>query len=118
MRHQRVQLVLTFCKLSQFQFGSLQCLLSQIGYRFADPSSLKSLCVWPFQTIVRFCEAYYHFYLLLLILILYILLYICEAYYHFYLLLLILILYILLYILPLYYYTTIPITSHKTYNSY
>ena len=57
MKHQRLQLVPTFCKLSQFQFGSLQCLLSQIDYRFAGPSSLMSLCVWPFQTIVRFLRS-------------------------------------------------------------
>ena len=51
-------LVLTFCKFSQFQFGWLQCLLSQIDYKFVGPSSLMSLCVWPFQTTVRCCEAY------------------------------------------------------------
>ena len=105
MRHQRVQLVLTFCKLSQFQFGSLQCLLSQIGYRFVGPISLMSLCVWPFQTIVRFCEADYYGYVYRRSKPLYafanlttITTYFCKAYYHYYLLLLILI----LYILPLY----------------
>ena len=97
MRHQRVQLVLTFCKLSQFQFGSLQCLLSQIGYRFAGPSSLMSLCVWAFQTIVHFCEAYYYGHVYRRSKSLYA--YFCKAYYHYYLLLLIL----MLYILPLYY---------------
>ena len=104
MRHQRVQLVLTFCKLSQFQFGSLQCLLSQIGYRFADPSSLKSLCVWPFQTIVRFCEAYYYGHVYRRSKSLYA--YFCKAYYHYYLLLLLLLIIILILILLLYYYYT------------
>ena len=55
-------LVLTFCKFSQFQFGWLQYLLSQIDYKFVGPSSLMSLCVWPFQTTVRFCEADYYCY--------------------------------------------------------
>ena len=107
MRHQRVQLVLTFCKLSQFQFGSLQCLLSQIGYRFAGPSSLMSLCVWPFQTIVRFCEAYYYGHVYHRSKSLYA--YFCKAYYHYYLLLLI----------TTYYITTITthFTSYSTYYS-
>ena len=50
--------VLTFCKFSQFQFGWLQYLLSQIEYKFLGPSSLMSLCVWPFQTTLPLCEAY------------------------------------------------------------
>ena len=55
--------VLTFCKFSQFQFGWLQYLLSQIEYKFLGPSSLMSLCVWPFQTTVRLCEDDYYYYL-------------------------------------------------------
>ena len=106
MRHQRVQLMLTFCKLSQFQFGPLQCLLRQIGYRCVGPSNLMSLCVWPFQTILRFCEADYYGHVYRRSKSQYtfanlttITTYFCKAYYHYYLLLLILI----LYILPLYY---------------
>ena len=121
MKHQRLQLVPTFCKLSQCQFGSLQCLLSQIAYRFAGPSSLMSLSVWPFQTIVRFCEAYYYGHVYRRSKSLYA--YFCKAYYHYYLLLLLITTHtytttilILLYILPLYYhyYTTITITTHFT----
>ena len=116
MRHQRVQLVLTFCKLSQFQFGSLQCLLRHIGYRCVAPSNLMSLCVWPFQTILRFCEADYYGHVYRCSKSQYtfanlttITSYFCKAYYHYYLLLLILILLLYLYYYIYYHYTTIII---------
>ena len=116
MRHQRVQLMLTFCKLSQFQFGSLQCLLRHIGYRCVAPSNLMSLCVWPFQTILRFCEADYYAHVYRCSKSQYtfanlttITSYFCKAYYHYYLLLLI----------TTYYITTITthFTSYSTYYS-
>ena len=92
MKHQRLQLVPTFCKLSQCQFGSLQCLLRHIGYRCVAPSNLMSLCVWPFQTILRFCEADYYAHVYRCSKSQYtfanlttITSYFCKAYYHYYL---------------------------------